>query len=55
MMAGQVSRNERLWLRRGLQTAPDFGRAVTGYKLREMEVKQELKDKFWGAEVPDKS
>jgi hypothetical protein len=28
---------------------------VTGYKLREMEVKRELKDKFWGAEVPDKS
>jgi len=27
---------------------------VTGYKLRELEVKAELKDKFWGAEVADK-
>ena len=27
---------------------------VTGYKLREMEVKQELQDKFWGPEVADK-
>lgn len=27
---------------------------VTGYKLRELEVKEELKDKFWGAEVADK-
>jgi len=26
---------------------------VTGYKLRELEVKEELKDKFWGAEVAD--
>ena len=28
---------------------------VTGYKLRELEVKEELKDKFWGAEVADKA
>jgi hypothetical protein len=27
---------------------------VTGYKLRELEVKAELKDKFWGAQVADK-
>ena len=26
---------------------------VTGYKLRELEVTQELQDKFWGAEVAD--
>ena len=33
---------------------PTRAQLVTGYKLRELEVKAELKDKFWGAEVADK-
>jgi len=33
---------------------PTRAQLVTGYKLRELEVKAELKDKFWGAQVADK-